>query len=210
MSQTTRPTSPPSASARAPSTPPRPRSQHRGLFADILATARVRGARVRSRGDGALGAGSAAGVPPRSHRLVDERDPRRDEREPERDRDDEPLAPFAPPPPVLAQLAAPSAPDATSLVSGSAAGHAEAAALAERLVTQLSVGRIGKTGHELRMRVATARGDGLGVRLRLENGSLTAVLSPAPGARAEAERIADALRTELRARGVDLDDVSID
>ena len=117
----------------------------------------------------------------------------------DRSRESDALAPFQLLPPAL--LPPPGASSAP-LVVGSAAARAEAAALAERLVTSLRVGRVGRDGHELRMKLALAHGSGVEVRLRSEHGTLSATLVAEPGARAAADRIAEGLAAELGARGV--------
>ena len=116
----------------------------------------------------------------------------------------EDLAGWAAPPPALlppvVQHAAP--PPA----AGSAAAHAEAAAMAEKLVTQLRVGRTGRDGHEVRMKLAIRGTSGLDVRLAVHDGGrLSAELVADAGMHGEARRIADALRDELAARGFTLD-----
>jgi hypothetical protein len=155
-------------------------------------------------------AGEAAG-PARAHArtaAAETRDepraerPRRPDREPD-------LAPFVPPLPVLAAPAAVTA-TAQPATPGSALAHAEAAMLAERLVTELRVGRVGRDGHELRMKVTLGRGAGIAVRLREEGGVLTATLVADAGAVDGAARIARVLGRELRARGVSIDQVAVE
>lgn len=119
------------------------------------------------------------------------------------------LAPFQPPPPALAVPPGHVAATAPA-TGGSAQAHAEAAALADRLVTSMRVGRVGKDGHEVRMKLALRRDAGLEVRLRLDGGRLTATLVGEPGHRAEATRLAEALEQELAARGLDLDSVEVE
>ena len=134
-----------------------------------------------------------------------ERDTRRDD-----DREEMQLSalePFSPPPPVLAP---PVLSPAAAPQSGSALAHAEAAALAERLVTSMRVGKVGRDGHEVRMHLAVSSRADVEVRLRLVDGALSAHLVASPGALSEAESIADALRSELDARGLSLDDVRVE
>ena len=129
------------------------------------------------------------------------------ERRGARERAADDLATWAPPPPAL--LPPLTGAPVQSAPAGSAAQHAEAAALAEQLVTSMRVGRVGKDGHEVRMRLAIRGGTGLEVRLRAVGGSLSAELSADSGMHAEAHRIADSLREELAARGLTLDDVQV-
>ncbi len=135
---------------------------------------------------------------------------RRDERPRERlgaePRED--LTPFQPPPPALVVPVAASV--AQPAAAGSAAAHAEAAALADRLVTSMRVGRVGRDAHEVRMRLALRGGSGLEVHLRVVGDRLTAVLSADPGHHHEAHRIAAALEHELSERGVPLDEITLE
>ena len=94
-------------------------------------------------------------------------------------------------------------------MAGSAAAHAQAAALAERLVSRMQVGRVGRRGHEVRMRLSGA-GDDIDVRLQMVDDRLTAVLSAPPARRAEADRIAVLFEGELRSRGVALTEVTVE
>ncbi|MFW6051153.1 MAG: hypothetical protein ACODAU_08260 [Myxococcota bacterium] len=116
-----------------------------------------------------------------------------------------PWAAFQPPPPVLQPLAGAGQPPPAS---GSAAAHAEIAALAERLLTSLRVGRVGERGREVRMRLGPRLG-GLEVRLKHEAGRLTAELHAEPWARDRALRIADRLQHAIRARGAALDAIEV-
>lgn len=117
------------------------------------------------------------------------------EARPETDR--ELLAPFAPPPPALVAPPSSGAPVAPP-VAGSAAERAEVAALVDRLVTSMRVGRVGRDGHEVHLRL----GSGIDVRLRHEHGELRAELRTEGTRREEAERIAETLEREMSARGV--------
>lgn len=114
----------------------------------------------------------------------------------------EELAAFQPPLGVLAPppVTAPQPPPA----AGTASAHAEAAALADRLVTSMRVGRTGRDRHEVRMRLSPRSG-AIEVRLRHEEGRLTAVLEAEPIARADAERLAQLFERELSERGLELD-----
>lgn len=119
------------------------------------------------------------------------------------------LTPFQPPNPALvppAPLAAPAAPEV-----GSAAARAEAVALVERLVSSFRVGRVGKDGHVVHMKLRGAReGEGIDVQLVQEAGRVRAVFRSEPYARAEADRLAALVAEELSARGVDVDGVSVE
>jgi hypothetical protein len=96
------------------------------------------------------------------------------------------------PPPSSAAAPAPTA--------GTALGHAEVAALAERLLTSLRVGRSGRGGRELRLRLAGAL-EGVEVRLRHEGGLLSAELCSEPWATERAASLARRLGPALAARG---------
>gem|GEM_PF-6569525 len=117
------------------------------------------------------------------------------------------LAPFVPPPSVLAAplsttpIAAPAA--------SSAPARAEAAALAERLVRSMRIGKVGRDGHEVRLRLDVgARGD-VEVRLRHVDGALSATLVTDAASHADAERLATALRQELSDRGIVCENVDV-
>jgi hypothetical protein len=96
------------------------------------------------------------------------------------------------PPPSSAAAPAPTA--------GTALGHAEVAALAERLLTSLRVGRSGRGGRELRLKLAGAL-EGVEVRLRHEGGELSAELCSEPWATERAASLARRLGPALTARG---------
>jgi hypothetical protein len=149
--------------------------------------------------------------PERAHVARREDDDAREREHDARGEDDDALGlalePFTPPPPVLCR---PLGPASVPLTTGSALAHAEAAALADRLVTSLRVGKVGRDGHEVRMRLAISERAEVDVRLRLVGGELTAHLVAARGAADEAEGIARALRTELSARGFSVDDVRVE
>lgn len=117
------------------------------------------------------------------------------------------LAPFMPPPSILAAplCATPSAP----LVVSGAPARAEAAALAERLVRSMRIGKVGRDGHEVRLRLDVgARGD-VEVRLRHVDGTLSATLVTDAASYVDAERLAVALRRELSERGLVCEDVEV-
>jgi hypothetical protein len=96
------------------------------------------------------------------------------------------------PPPSFAAAPAPTA--------GTALGHAEVAALAERLLTSLRVGRSRRGGSELRLTLAGAL-EGVEVRLRHEGGRLSAELCSEPWATERAASLARRLGPALTARG---------
>jgi hypothetical protein len=87
---------------------------------------------------------------------------------------------------------------------GSGGAHAEAAALAERMLTSLRIGRVGRDGVEVRMRLARESGDELEVRVREIAGRLEAELI-GMGVASELEVLAERLRRELGDRGYDFD-----
>lgn len=128
------------------------------------------------------------------------------ERPPREARED--LTPFQPPPPALVAPQTPSVPQ--PVVTGSAEAHAQAAALAERLVTSMRVGRVGRDGHEVRLRLAMRPQAGVEVRLRMVGDQLTAVLAADADCRGEALRMAESLEQELAARGVTLGSVEVE
>ena len=140
-------------------------------------------------------------------------DDRRDDRlGPDADRraDERGLSPFQPPPSVLLS---PSLSPATPApkTAGSAAAHAETAAMAERLLDTLRIGRAADGSHQVRMRLSpNSRYAGVEVRLEEHGGELRASLLAEPGADARAAELADDIVRELRARGVDLTDVEIE
>ncbi len=85
--------------------------------------------------------------------------------------------------------------------SGSALAHAQAAALAERLVSSIRLGRVGRDGHVAELRLAS----GVAVRLRHEGGRLAIEVDPDPHAYDEALALMGRLREELKRRGVEPD-----
>src|SRR5262249_17960244 len=113
--------------------------------------------------------------------------------------DAEVLAPFAPPPSVLA---APPGSRHEVPSHGDAADRAQTAALVDRLVRSMHVGRVGR-GHELRLRLDARAGLGdLEVRLRHEDGALRASIVAHDGSSGAADRLRARLADELAARGV--------
>ena len=118
------------------------------------------------------------------------------------------LAPFQPPPPILSPVATPMG---SLPVAGGGTERAQAAALAEKLLASMRVGRVGAAGHEVRLRLTARRGrEGIEVRLREEDGMLRAQLLAGPGERASAERLAEAVEAELHARGLHLDSLEVE
>lgn len=116
------------------------------------------------------------------------------------------LTPFVPPPSVLA---VPLAATPVSAPPGSSLARAEAAALAERLVRSMRVGKVGRDGHEVRLRLDVGARADVEVRLRHVDGALTATLVTDGASHADAERLAATLRQELADRGIDCDDVDV-
>ncbi len=105
------------------------------------------------------------------------------------------------PAPVLAVPAA-----SALAVAGSGWERAQAAALAERVLTSV---RVGGLGGEREVRLGLGRSlEGVEVRLRLEEGRLVASLhTDGPDDRVQA--FAARLERELRARGIEADSVAI-
>lgn len=119
-------------------------------------------------------------------------------------------APFRPGPAILMApaIAAPSS--AMAPAAGSAAhAQAEIAAMAERMVTAFSVGRVGpggERGHAIRMSLALGAGTGLGqasgvleVELHLDGDELRVSLAPDARCAAEASALGAALEERLGA-----------
>ncbi|NOY92362.1 MAG: flagellar hook-length control protein FliK [Deltaproteobacteria bacterium] len=124
--------------------------------------------------------------------------------------DETQLLAFSPPPAVLfAPTLALPAP--TPVVAGSAAAQAETAAMAQRLLDTLRVGRTAGGGHQVRMRLAPgSRFAGVEVRLEEQGGELHAVLLAEPGADGRAAELAEEIVRELRERGVELESVELE
>ena len=97
----------------------------------------------------------------------------------------------------------------TAATPGSGLERAQAAAMAERLLHSVRVGRVAG-GHEVRLTLA---GGNVEVRLRQQGDDLIPELHLGEGATgadwAEAERLAARLDTELRGAGLDFDEVAI-
>ena len=130
----------------------------------------------------------------------DERTERRRERLPE----ELGLEPFRALPVLQAMAPAPQV-----AVAGSGLERAQAAAMAERLLASVRVGKVAG-GHEVRLRLAGTRVE---VRLREVDGRLSPELHLGPDATgydaAAAEALAARLDTELRAAGVEFDGIDV-
>jgi hypothetical protein len=135
--------------------------------------------------------------------LEEEASPRRPSRDDRDDRDDASLSPFAPPPSVLSILgpalsvgaaAAPVSAHRTSLVL------AEVAAMADQMVTSMSLGRVGRDGHALKMKLSLGKRGSLDVNLALRGDDLEIDLTPEHVAHADIEALARALEQELGVR----------
>lgn len=118
-------------------------------------------------------------------------------------RDDEPR--WSPPPPALLPPIERSAP--TAPIVGTAHAAAEAAALAERVLSSLKVGRVAGMP-EVRMRLGVGTREGVEVRLRLDEGRvIPIVVTDRPAEVAELAERLDALFAE---RGIDAERVVIE
>ncbi len=108
--------------------------------------------------------------------------------------------------PQQLQAILPQPPEASQAAqAGSAIAHAQAAALAERLVTSIRLGRVGRDGHAAELRLDS----GVAVRLRHEGGRLAIELDPDPQAYDEALELMERLRAELSRRGVEPDSLEL-
>jgi hypothetical protein len=108
-----------------------------------------------------------------------------------------------PPPALLAPIER----SAPAPVVGSSLAHAEAAALAERVLTSLRVGRVSGSP-EVRMRLGGREGRGMEVRLRLDGGTVVPVLVTEHPA--EAEALAARLDALFAERGIAAEQVVIE
>ena len=72
--------------------------------------------------------------------------------------------------------------------------------MADRMVTSMSLGRVGRDGHEVRMLLSLGRRGVLGVSLTLRGDDLEIMLDPEGYARADAAGMASALERELGVR----------
>lgn len=125
----------------------------------------------------------------------------------ERGRDE--LVAFTPPPSVLVEPALISPP--TEMSAGSGAAHAEAAAMAERLLSSLRVGAGSDGTREVRLRLSTrSRYAGVEVRLEQAGDSLRARLVGDPGAAGLASELGDAIARELEDRGLSLSEITVE
>jgi hypothetical protein len=102
---------------------------------------------------------------------------------------------LAPPP---SSIAAPTSP---------ATAHAETAALAERMLTSLRVGRVDRDAVEVHMRLRHEDGE-VEVRLRERAGRLEAELI-GEGAPSDLSALAGRVEAELRSRGYELDALDV-
>jgi hypothetical protein len=75
--------------------------------------------------------------------------------------------------------------------------------LAERVLRSLRVGSVGRHGHEVRLQLQFGTRSDVEVRLRHCEGALQATVVADAGDSAEVERLAEAIRRELGARGID-------
>ncbi len=108
--------------------------------------------------------------------------------------------------PQQLQAVLPPTPDVNQAAQpGSALAHAQAAALAERLVTSIRLGRVGRDGHAAELRLDS----GVAVRLRHEGGRLAIEVDPDPQAYDEGLELVERLRAELARRGVEPDSLEL-
>ena len=119
-------------------------------------------------------------------------------------------AAFAPPPQILAQPVGQSV-TVQPPVAGSGTERAQAAAMADSLVRSMRVGKVGKDGHEVRLTIQASKGTGeIEVQIRQHEGKLTAVLVPDANNLGDAQRLVELFKSEAEARGLELDDVSVE
>lgn len=112
---------------------------------------------------------------------------------PEEHRGEGDLAAFRPEPAIL------TAPGTTA-AAGSGPARAEAAALADRLLASLRVGRRADGSHEVRLELSRgSRYDDLSVRLHQDGDALVAVIQTPPGAARRGRELARAIERELAA-----------
>jgi len=124
-------------------------------------------------------------------------------------RPDEPAAalePFSLPSPILP----PAATIAGERNVGSGLERAALAALAERLVIAMRVGRVGRDGHLVQLRLRAASGQDVEVRIRHEDGRIAIVLGADAGALPTVARLERALRGELTRRGLAVDTIEFE
>jgi len=141
-------------------------------------------------------------------------DARRDDHAQDRtlgQREEMQLPAFSPPPAILLGPVGSAPVPGESSVSGSAQAHAETAAMADRLLQSMRVGRSASGGHEVRLRLApTSRYAGVEVRLEDDGGTLRAKLVVDAGGEGRAEELAQEMVRELRERGLELSDIEIE
>ena len=117
---------------------------------------------------------------------------------------------LSPPPPVLAQPVGHVQVEQVA-VAGSGVERAQAAAMAERLVKSMRVGKVGHDGHEVRLCIDSPSGAGqIEIQVRQQDGRLTATLVPDANSVADAQRLVHALRAEVAKRGIALHDIAVD
>jgi hypothetical protein len=117
------------------------------------------------------------------------------------------LAAFSPQPAVLAApLPGPGPP-----VAGSGAERAQAAAMADRLLSQVRFGRVGEHGHVVHMQLGEASiFGGLRVQLTHEDGGLSACIVAPAGHGPLADELQRALDRELRRRGLEVRELRVE
>ncbi len=112
----------------------------------------------------------------------------------------DPLAPFTPPPTVLGDVG-PSGRVAVSAAASdpTARALAELRAMADRMVTSMSLGRRGD-GHALKMKLSLGQRGRVGVSLALRDDDLEITLAPETVTRADALSLAATVERELGVR----------
>ena len=173
------------------------RPKHRGLFADLLGSKKPLPHAPERLGSMApakpKGAAAPAREPDEPREGARRLRPERSEREPE------PLQAFQLPPPVLGS---PLQSQGSAQPAGSGLERAQAAALAERLITSMRVGEV-SGGHEVRLSFR-----GVEVRLREVGGVLTPTLRSEDGA--DLRSLAARVERELEAAGLRFDSVEVE
>ncbi len=115
------------------------------------------------------------------------------------------LAAFSPPPPVLGEGSfgahlAPLSSQSVTPTDPTAQALAELAAMADSMVTSVSIGRQGADGHALRMKLDLGARGAVDVRLSLLEDDLEVALSPESLTHAEAASLAATVERELGVR----------
>lgn len=137
-----------------------------------------------------------ADVPPRRGRAPEARDLEAPASE---------LAAFRPEPAIL------SPPTSAAPVVGSGAAHAEVAALADRLLDSMRLGRRADGSHEVRLQLSRgSRYDDLEVHLVDDGDGLRAVVQTPAGAGGRGRALARAIEREFEALGRDVASVSVE